>query len=66
MYKAEGTRAIFYSRWQCNFKEIIVLPLHIRISVCSMSCAGNAETSENCRKIENSEYFGNFMAHSAI
>ena len=43
-----------------QFQEIIVFPSHITISVCCVLCAGNATTSENCRKIKNSGYSDNF------
>ena len=35
-----------------QFQEIIALPSHVQISVCSMSCASNAASSKRCRNIE--------------
>ena len=41
-----------------QFQEIVSLPSHINISVFSMSCAGNATTSE--KLIRKSVCSGNF------
>ena len=43
-----------------QFQEIMALPSHLQISVCSLSCAGNVTSSEKLQKTENSEYSGNF------
>ena len=48
--KAAATRAIFYLRWQCNFNKIIALPSRAKNCTCSMSCAGNATSSEKLPK----------------
>ena len=36
----------FFTSDPIQFQETIALLLHIKISLCSMSCAGNAATSE--------------------
>ena len=38
-----------------QFQEIIALQSQVQITVCSMSCANNATTSEELQNIENSE-----------
>ena len=35
-----------------QFKEIVVLPFHIKISVCSRSCAGNATLAEKLKTLD--------------
>ena len=49
---SRGTRAIFYSQWQCSFNKL----LHCRRSMCKflcrrMSCAGSATSSEKVAEI---------------
>ena len=49
------------------FQEIIVLPSHVQISVCSRPCVAMQYLLKDCKKIENPEYPGNFLsANSAI
>ena len=43
-----------------QFQEIIVLALHNKIFVCSMSCTCMQRIPKNCGKIKNSEYSDNF------
>ena len=46
-HKATVTRHVqFFTRNGIKFQEIIVLPAHTKISVCSMSSTANATTSE--------------------
>ena len=52
----------FFFTMAMHFHEIIMLSSYIKISLFRMSCAGNATTSVNRRKLKISEYFGNFLS----